>query len=91
MKKPCQDTDIPTFRSHFENKDPNRNWPNGQNLIKICVNKVLTVPKTSAKFCIDPLSRTWVIECGIYDLVSDVMHNLALGHALMAPGEAEGR
>ena len=25
MKKPCQDTDIPTFRSHFENKDPNRN------------------------------------------------------------------
>ena len=30
------------------------------------------------------------LECGIYDLVSDVMHNLALGHALMARGEAEG-
>ena len=25
MKKPCKDTDISPFRSHFENKDPDRN------------------------------------------------------------------
>ena len=67
MKKPCQDTDISTFRSHFENKDPNRNWFIDSNPTKFCRGLVYSKVGFGSmyQFLLGSLFSKWDLKVGI--------------------------